>query len=107
MQREKMKDNWRARKCPLLPPGCKCRRNAAKFVCPTTTASGRTGLIKLLNGQMIVTPNNSSQKTAFSGSNANLLVVKKIQLLEEETHFRNTVFQFKLSELQKVRISKG
>ena len=76
---------------------------------PPTTASGRTGLIKLLNGQMIVTPNNSSQKTAFSGSNANLLVVKKIQLLEEETHFRNTVFQWKikLSELQKVRISKG
>ena len=70
-----MKDNWGARKCPFLPPGCKCRRNAAKFVCPTN-ASGRTGLIKLLNGQMIVTPNNSSQKTAFSGSNANLLVVK-------------------------------
>ena len=60
---EKMKDNWGPRKCPEckcsspLLPGCKCRRNAAKFVCRSLF-----GLIKLLNGQIIVTTTNSSSK---------------------------------------------
>ena len=69
---------------PPLHPGCKCRRNAAKFVCRSLS-----GLIKLLNGQIIVTTTKSSSKNMLlSFHNSNTAMIVSNAAVEEQNHLK-------------------